>query len=192
MRFTFKKYVNFIAALLIIVAMPTMAAVDKKVDNEADNDPYKYFFNETWGEFNEELENAKSQNKKAILIFFELDECPFCHFMKENVLNKPVVQTYFRQHFLNFSVDIEGDVEIIDFDGKTMTQKMFSTKIHRVRATPVFAVFDLEGNRIARFTGRTSGVEEFMWFGQYIVDKIYTEMSFTKYKRQMKAAGQRG
>ena len=163
-----------------------MADGDMSKNQNKDKDPYKHFFNETWGELNEELGNAKEQKKKAILVFFELDECPFCHFMKTNVLNKPEVQAYFRKHFLNFPIDIEGDIEIVDFKGETMTQKQFATKIHRVRATPVFAVFDLEGNKIARFTGRTSGVEEFMWFGQYVVEEIYKEMSFTKYKRKMK------
>jgi len=181
-RTPFYRFKMLLATIFILGASSVCVAEDK--------DPYKYFFNETWGEFNEELVNAKDQNKKAILLFFELDECPFCHFMKENVLNKPEVQAYFRKHFLNFPVDIEGDVEIIDFEGKTMTQKQFSTKIHRVRATPVFAVFDLEGKRIARFTGRTSGAEEFLWLGQYVVDGVYKEMSFTKYKRKMKKVKQ--
>lgn len=190
------KYFSLVFILMFSFCPPLMAASDatnRNVDMNAgkseDRDPYKHFFNETWGEFNEELENAKAKNKKAILVFFELDECPFCHFMKENVLNKPAVQAYFREHFLNFSVDIEGDVEIVDFDGKTMTQKQFATKVHRVRATPVFAVFDLDGKRIARFTGRTSGVEEFMLLGKYVVDEVYKKMSFTKYKRQMKTTG---
>ena len=149
-------------------------------------DPYQFFFNETWGDFQEELSTAKDQNKKAILIFFEMDECPFCHWMKENVLNQPKVQDYFRQHFLNFSVDIEGDIEITSFAGEATTQKTFATKDHRVRATPVFAIFDLQGKRIARFTGKTSNVEEFMWLGQYVVEQQYEKMSFFNYKRLKK------
>jgi len=154
----------------------------------ADNprDPYQYFFNETWGNFDEELQNARESNKKAILLFFEMDECPFCQYMKENILSQPEVQAYFREHFLNFPVDIEGDVEITDFQGTVMTQKHFATKINRVRATPVFAIFDLEGKRITRFTGRTSGTEEFMLLGQYVVEKKFEKMSFLKYKRTMK------
>jgi len=165
--------------LFLLLSLATTAIADSP------KDPYKFFFNETWGEFNEELANAKEQQKKAIVIFFELDDCPFCHFMKENVLNQPKVQTYFRQHFLNFSVDIEGDIEIADFAGNTTTQKAFATK-NRVRATPVFAIFDLEGNKIAKYTGRTSGVEEFMLLGEYVVNAVYKEKSFTRYKREMK------
>lgn len=154
-------------------------------------DPYKYFFDETWGNFTEELDNARQAGKKGILIFFEMDECPFCHRMKETVLNQPEVQAYFKEHFLNISVDIEGDVEITDFQGNTMKQKDFAFKINRVRATPVFAFYDLQGERVARFTGATNGVEEFMWLGEYVVNGEYKNMSFTRYKRQKKNASQK-
>lgn len=147
-------------------------------------DPYQHFFNETWGVYQEELDNAKEKGKKAVLIFFEMDECPFCHWMKENVLNQPQVQAYFREHFLNFSHDIEGDLEITDFHGSTKTQKEFAEKDNRVRATPVFAFFDLEGNRIAKFIGRTADINEFMLLGRYVAEGHYKNMPFLKYKRE--------
>jgi len=149
-------------------------------------DPYKYFFNETWGDFPEEIAKARAEGKTGVLIFFEMDECPFCHRMKETVLNQPEVQDYFRKHFLNISVDIEGDLEVTDFQGRKMTQKDFAFKENRVRATPVFAFFDLTGKRIVRYTGATSGIEEFMWLGQYVVDGVYKNMPFTKFKREKK------
>lgn len=147
-------------------------------------DPYVYFFDETWGNFAEEITRAKEQGKKGVLLFFEMDECPFCHRMKETVLNQPEVQAYFKQNFLNFSVDIEGDVEIVDFEGRTLKQKDFAFKVNRVRATPVFAFYDLEGKQVVRYTGATSSVEEFMWLGEFAANGLYKDMKFTKYKRQ--------
>ena len=149
-------------------------------------DPYKYFFNESWGDYKEELANAKAQGKKGIMIFFEMDECPFCHYMKTQVLNQPEVQKYFRQHFLLFPVDIEGDVEITNMQGNSMTQKDFSFKENRVRATPVIAFFNTEGKQIFRHTGRTSGIEEFMTMGKYIAEDVYKKMSFVRYKRMLR------
>lgn len=151
-------------------------------------DPYKHFFNETWGDFQEELDNAREQGKDGIFIFFEMDECPFCHYMKTTVLNQPEVQEYFRENFLNFAVDIEGDIEITTFSGESMTQKDFAFKEHRVRATPVLAFFDLEGNRTLRYVGKTSGVEEFMWMGEFITSGAHEEMPFTRYKRSKRQA----
>ncbi|MDH5395979.1 MAG: thioredoxin fold domain-containing protein [Gammaproteobacteria bacterium] len=156
--------------------------------NNEERDPYKYFFNETWGDLPEELKNAKNNGKKAIFIFFEMDECPFCHYMKKNVLNQLNVQEYYRKNFLNFVIDIEGDVEMVSFSGKTVKQKDFAFKEHRVRATPVIAFFDLNGKLIHRHTGKTSGVEEFMWLGEYIEKGLYKnkKLPFSHYKRQQR------
>lgn len=149
-------------------------------------DPYTHFFHETFGDFTEELQRARDEGKDGVFIFFEMDECPFCHYMKQNILNQREVQEYYREHFLNFTVDIEGDIEITDFQGRTMPQKDFAFKINRVRATPVLAFYDLEGERIFRYTGRTSGVDEFMTMGRYIVEDAYGETPFTRYKREQR------
>jgi len=172
----------------LILVFLASSLMNSALAAETPRDPYKFFFSDIFGEFNEELATAKAQGKKGILIFFEMDECPFCHYMKTNVLNQPSVQAYFREHFLNFSVDIEGDIEIVDFQGVSKTQKVFAEKDNRVRATPVFGFFDLTGKRMSRFIGRTSGVEEFMLLGRYVAEGHHEKMSFLKFKRQQKNA----
>ena len=151
-------------------------------------DPSTHFFDETWGDLQAELQQARDEGKKGVLLFFELDECPFCHRMKRSVLNQPEVQEYFRKNFRIFIIDIEGDVEMVDFQGNTTTQKDFSFKANRVRATPVMAFYDLDGKEIMRYTGATSGVDEFLWLGQFVVEGHYEKMRFTKYKRQQTRA----
>lgn len=165
--------------ILTLIYMNSVAA-------ESVHDPYTYFFNETFGDFSEELQNARDENKKGILIFFEMDECPFCHWMKINVLNRPDVQAYYRENFLMFPLDIEGDVQITDFGGKVMSQKDFAFKQFRVRATPVIAFFDLDGKLIHRHTGRTSDANEFMLMGRFVAEGKYKETKFARYKRAQK------
>ena len=152
----------------------------------ATKNPGEHFFDESFGSFAEELENAKEQEKKGILVFFEMDGCPFCHWMKTNVLNQTKVQEYFKKNFLIFSVDIEGDVAITNFQGKETTQKDFSFKENRVRATPVLAFFNLQGERVLRFTGKTSSVDEFLLMGKFVVDEEYKKSKFSRYKRSHK------
>ena len=67
-------------------------------------DPYQYFFEQTLGDLTEELEIAREEGKQGVFVFFEMDECPFCHRMKQTVLNQPEVQEYFRRVF-SFAVD---------------------------------------------------------------------------------------
>ncbi|MDZ7752284.1 MAG: thioredoxin family protein [Gammaproteobacteria bacterium] len=156
----------------------------------AGRDPYTHFFNDTFGDFTEELTVAREQGKKGILIFFEMDECPFCHRMKQTVLNQPRVQEWYRDNFLIFPVDVEGDTEITDFEGNTMRSKDFAEKKNRVRATPVFAFYDLEGNRVVRYTGATSDVDEFLWLGEFVAEGHYKDTNFVRYKRQKRSQGE--
>jgi len=166
-----------LVALLVASLSGTAFAADPG------RDPGQHFFNQTFGDFSEELDTARDQGKAGILLMFEMDECPFCHRMKTTVLNQPSVQDYFREHFLIFPVDVEGDLEVVDFEGNPDTQKDFALKQFRVRATPVFAFFDLDGNLVARYTGATRDDEEFMRLGQYVVEEAYKDTTFTKYKR---------
>lgn len=151
---------------------------------EEPRDPLEHFFNQSFGDFPEELARAREEGKKGILLFFEMDECPFCHRMKQTVLNQPRVQDFYRERFLNFVVDVGGDLEIIDFNGEHMSEKDFAFKQNRVRATPVFQFYNLEGEPVARFTGATSGVDEFLWLGEYVSEGHYQDMPFTRYKRE--------
>jgi thioredoxin-related protein len=166
-------------ALLVATLVPlaAMAASDPR-------NPYDHFFQPTFGDFQEELDEARAAGRKAILIFFEMDECPFCHRMKQQVLNQPEVQDYFREHFAIFSVDVEGDVEITDFQGNTMRQSDFAFREFRVRATPVFQFFNLDGEPIVRFTGATRDVREFMQLGEFVANGHYQQMNFTRFKRE--------
>jgi len=171
-----------IFGLVCSLFFPAMQGVSATA--EVPRDPTKFFFNTTFGDFSEELQTAKDEGKKGILLFFEMDECPYCHYMKQKVLNQPRVQKYFRDNFLIFPVDIEGDIEITTFKGEVMKEKDFAFKLNRVRATPVFAFYDLSGKRIARHTGKTSSIDEFMLLGQYVADGEYKNTRFSKYKRQ--------
>jgi len=151
-------------------------------------DPYEFFFQQSIGDYAEELAIAKEDGKKGVMLFFEMDECPFCHYMKNTVLNQPEVQDYYRENFVAFPIDIEGDIEMVDFDGKTMAMKDFAFKLNRVRATPVIAFYDFSGKRVVRFIGKTSGVKEFMQLGKFVAEGKYKEMRFTKYKRELRKA----
>lgn len=181
MHARFQPSAAMLGVVLLAIALPGAALADVR-------DPYTHFFHQTLGDFGEELEVAREEGKKGILIFFEMDECPFCHRMKDTVLNRPDIQDWYRENFLCFSVDVEGDTEITDFQGDVMAAKDFAFKVNRVRATPVFAFYDLEGNRIVRYTGATRDAREFLWLGEYAAEGHYTQTKFTRYKREKRKA----
>lgn len=141
------------------------------------------FFNMSSDNLKEDLQTAKTEGKKGVFIFFHMEECPFCHKMEMNVLNQSDVIKYYKNNFLNFIIDIHGDVELADFQGKETTQKKFSFK-NRVRATPVLAFFDLNGKLIFKRTGFLNK-DEFLLMGKYVAKDIYKKINFIRYKRKL-------
>jgi thioredoxin-related protein len=165
------------ALLLWFLGSPLVGAAEAQ-------DPGQAFFDQTFGDFKEELANAKAQGKKGVLLMFEMEQCPFCNRMKTTVLNRPEVRELYKKSFLVFAVDIEGDVEVTDFAGNAKPQKDLALKDYRVRATPVFAFFDLDGNLVSKYIGATRNAQEFMWLGEYVVDGRYKDTPFPNYKRE--------
>jgi thioredoxin-related protein len=151
-------------------------------------DPGEFFFDSTFGDFREELAKAKDEGKKGVLVMFEMDDCPFCQRMKATVLNQPEVQDFYRANFVVLPLDIEGDLEITDFAGKHTTQKAMALDEYRVRATPVFGFFDLDGKMVVRYTGATKDVAEFMLLGRFVADGAYANTNFPTYKREQQKA----
>jgi thioredoxin-related protein len=145
-------------------------------------DPLNFFFQPKLGDFQAELDLAKQQGKQGIFLFFEMDDCPFCERMKTTILNQSDVQDAFRANFLLYSIDVNGDTEMTDFQGKSTTEKAFAFA-HRVRATPTLLFFGLDGKLLARHTGPTKDKAEFLLLGKYVTEGAYSTQPFTKYKK---------
>ena len=148
-----------------------------------------HFFQPKLGDFQAELDTVKKEGKKGIFLFFEMDECPWCARMKASILNQSAVQDYYRQHFLVYPVDVKGDVSMVDFAGKSTTEKAFALE-NRVRATPTMLFVDSSGKILTRFTGPTRSADEMLLLGRYVVEDGYKQMPFTKYKQMKPAAPQ--
>lgn len=164
--------------LLAFLSLPAFAEV---------RDPGQHFFQAKLGDLKDDLATARTEGKTGILLMFEMDECPFCDRMKRTVLNQSEVQDFYRKHFIVYPMDTKGDVPLVDFAGKNTTEKTFSLE-QRARATPTFIFYDLDGNAVARFTGATQTVDEFLLLGRYVVDGTYRSMPFNVYKRQAQSA----
>ncbi|SFM24866.1 Thioredoxin-related protein [Ectothiorhodospira mobilis] len=163
--------------LLLATALPLQAPAQER-------DPYKHLFGMTFGDFQEELAMAREEDKKAVMIFFEMDGCPYCRYMKEEVLNRPEVQDYYNTHFASFAVDVEGALEITDFQGRTTTEREWAAA-HGVHVTPVFLFFDLEGEPIARHTGTTDGPGPFLKLGRYVAEGHYRDQSLEAFLKEV-------
>jgi thioredoxin-related protein len=164
---------QLLIAFILLFAMPAWAET---------RDPATHFFQPKFGDFQAELDAAKQQGKKGIFLFFEMDECPFCERMRTTILNQSDVQDAYRANFLVYSIDVNGDTAMTDFQGKATTEKAFAFA-HRVRATPTLLFFDLDGKLVARHTGPTRNAAELLLLARYVTEGAYASQPFTRYKQ---------
>ena len=163
---------QLLIAFLLLFAAPAWAET---------RDPVNHFFQPKFGDLQADLQEAKKQGKKGIFLFFEMDDCPFCDRMKTTILNQADVQDAYRAQFLVYPIDVNGDTQMTDFQGKDTTEKDFAFA-HRVRATPTLLFFDLDGKLVARHTGPTKDKAEFLLLAKYVTEGAYASQPFTKYK----------
>jgi thioredoxin-related protein len=133
------------------------------------------FFDPNLGDFPEELKAARQAGKQGVLLMFEMENCPYCRRMRQQVLSRDDVQAYFRKHFAVFSVDTLGSQPITDFWGKQTTESGYARAL-RINGTPTFVVFGVDGSELVRLNG-AAGAEEFMQFGRYVAEGQYKKQS---------------
>lgn len=134
----------FLTTLALCVVLLVSGRVGAEV---TERDAMNYFFDSSFKNLKEEAELAKQEGKQGIFVMFSDEDCPWCLKMKTTILNQVSVQDYYRKHFRILHIDTKGDTMMADFSGKEISEKDFAFKVNRVRATPVFMIFDLYRQR---------------------------------------------
>jgi len=167
---------KLIARLLLILAcIPAIGTAAETREAAA-------FFNLNMGDLKTELADARKDGKKALLVMFEQEGCPYCLQMKRNILNRKDVQDYYRANFATLAVDIWSSVPVRDFANGEQTEKAFAQS-SKVKVTPTFVFYDLSGNEVARVAGTVDTPEEFLLLGEFVASGAYRTRTFAQYKR---------
>lgn len=177
---TGKQKIVVIVSLLLSLVVLSLAAQAQ----ETERDAMTHFFHSSFNNLAEELRQAKSEGKQGVFVMFSDPDCPWCQKMKSSILNQAGIQDYFQKHFRVLHLDTRGDTMMTDFDGVEISEKDFAFKKHRVRATPVFIIFDLNGKDVLRYTGTARDSREFKLLGEFVVSGAYLNTNFTTFKRQ--------
>lgn len=159
--------------LVSFVSLPVQAEV---------RSPEDFFFHQHFGEMNDESDAAKSDGLEYIMVMFELSDCPWCERMKSSILNQSEIQDYYRAKFRPLMMNVESDNPVTNWDGTEYTESDFAIEVVRVRASPEFVFFDLDGNVVVRFTGVTKNLEEFMLLGRYVGEGYYRNVDFGSFR----------
>lgn len=158
--------------LFLNLLLPLTAAKAEYRQESIDND------------YQGEIQTLADEDKRLVL-FFHQAGCPYCDKMRARVHPAPKVMEYFSKKFVMMECNIRGNLDIVMPDGTEGTERDFAKKL-RVRATPVFAFYDKDGEMALRTTGFLDE-EQFLMAGKYVVEGIHkTDKSFFKYLQEQK------
>ena len=94
---------------------------------------------------------ARAGNKRLIL-YIGQDGCPYCKELMENNFSQKAIVDYTRRHFDVLAINMWGDAEVTDFDGRVVTEKRFAEQLD-VKYTPTLLFFDEQGKVVLRVNG---------------------------------------
>jgi thioredoxin-related protein len=133
------------------------------------------------GDLREEAADARRAGKRALMLFFEQEGCPGCAHMKRSVFPRDDVRAFYSRHFVSLAIDIHGSVPLRDFAGRDLTEKSFAQG-SKIRATPTFVFYDLNGAELVRIVGPTQTAGEFLLLGEFVTSGAYKTRTFAQYK----------
>ena len=168
-----------------LLLLPVALAVATPAFSAETRDPEDHFFSLNTGDLKAELVDAKHAGKKAIFVMFEQDGCPGCLYMKKNVLNRVDVQKFYRERFVNFTMNIFGAVPIKDLAGRDFTEKSYSQSLG-IKGTPTFAFYDLQGKEVVRIVGPVADATEFLLLGEFVASGAYKTRQFAEYRQSQR------
>ena len=137
-------------------------------------------------ELNADIQDAKEQNKKGLIIYFGQKYCPYCKAHIKNNWEQNDIVRYTQKNFDVVAVDVKGQRQIVDVDGKTYTEKTFSA-LKKTNFTPSILFYNTQGQEILRLRGYRPPYQ-FRAALEYVADEHYKKESFRNYMARAESA----
>ncbi|GMR20312.1 MAG: hypothetical protein BMS9Abin36_0907 [Gammaproteobacteria bacterium] len=147
------------------------------------------WFKESFFDLREDIAEAAAQNKR-VMLFYHQSGCPYCTALVNNNFSQKYIVDYTRKHFDALEMNMWGDREVTNLDGKTYNEKTFA-ELHKVWFTPTLFFFNEQGKVILRINGYYAP-ERLMAALRYVAEKQETKTDFRSYYAKLappKASG---
>ncbi|MCK5662122.1 MAG: thioredoxin fold domain-containing protein [Thiotrichaceae bacterium] len=173
-------YLYFITVLLFLAHGPVLHADTVKrgtitggVDHQAPG-----WFKESFLEIADDVDEA-SEEGKHVLLFFQLNGCPYCDRMLEESFEAEPLTSFIQEHFDTIAINVRGDREIVYNEEVSVTEKELS-EILNVRATPAIVFLDENNKPVVRVNGYRSA-DRFRQVLEYVSSKSYKNTTLSDY-----------
>lgn len=177
----------FAFPLLPVEAEEAAPALEPGMVNPGYHEKPEWFKN-SFLDLREDVVEAAAAKKRVILYFYQ-DGCPYCKKLLETNFALRDIEAKTRDNFDVIAINIWGDREVSDMQGRTLTEKQFAADL-KVMFTPTLLFLNEQGAVALRVNGYYPP-HRFMAALDYAASHQETKQSFRDYAQQhAPAAGQ--
>jgi thioredoxin-related protein len=186
------KAVKQILLLALLFIAPVSANAEKddfdtfgELDPGFDDSPVRRevyhpsWFRLSFLNLKEDLEEAITFRKQGIVLYFSQKYCPYCQAMLDQNFSRYDVERYSRDRFDFVAIDIHGNKNVTDFNGREIDEKEFADQM-KVNFTPTLIFIDAQGEIALRLNGYHPPYK-FRAALEYVADQHYRNESYSAY-----------
>ena len=176
MRVAFKK--NILLFLVLLGLITNLNANEGKVTGGSTHE-IPSWFKESFLEINEDIEEAK-ENDKHFMMFMDLEGCPYCtKMLKESFFEKNKTSDFIKKNFDVIEINVKGSREIVWDKETTLTEKELAEKL-KTQYSPTILFFNYSKEVVVRVNGYRNK-SDFKNILEYVQGKHYEKLSLTEY-----------
>lgn len=139
------------------------------------------WFKASFLDLKDDVATAAKENKR-LLMYIGQEGCPYCRELMQNNFGQKDIVDYTRRHFDVIAVNMWGDAEVTDFNGKTVTEKQLAEQL-KVKYTPTLLLFNEKGEVALRINGYFPP-HQMRAALRYVAEKREGKQSFRDYYAQ--------
>jgi thioredoxin-related protein len=136
------------------------------------------WFKESFLEIADDVDEASEANRH-VLLFFQLNACPYCNRMLKESFESEPLTSYIQQHFDTIAINVRGDRDVAFNEEISVTEKQLS-EILKVRATPAILFLNQDNKTIVRVNGYRAP-ERFKQVLEFVATQSYQTTNLADY-----------
>ena len=136
------------------------------------------WFKESFLEIQEDAAEA-GEADKHLMLFFHLNNCPYCDRMLTESFEADPNMSYVQEHFDVIMLNVKGDREVVFNEELTLLEKELA-ELLEVRGTPVILFLTPENKPVARVNGYRAP-PRFRSVLEYVSSKAYKKTTLTRF-----------
>lgn len=172
--------------LLFFLVLDASAAGDEVFSDETLSSEIVLpsWFKLSFLDLQDDLDEAVTEKKKGIIIYFGRKDCPYCKALLENNWTLKHIVHYTNKNFDVIAINTKGTRNVTDIDGFVYDEKNYSLKM-KTNFTPSLLFINGEGKIVFKLSGYHNPYR-FMAALEYVADSHYKTQSFKSYLSQAK------